>query len=57
MDPTGYIKADMDMKTSRPGMFACGDCIQKKLRQVVTAAGDGAVASESASEHIESLKI
>jgi thioredoxin reductase (NADPH) len=57
MDAAGYIKADMDMKTSRPGIFACGDCIQKKLRQVVTAAGDGAVASESASEHIESLKI
>jgi thioredoxin reductase (NADPH) len=55
MDQAGYIKTDMNMKTSRPGIFACGDCIAKKLRQVVTAAGDGANAFQSASEHIENL--
>lgn len=54
-DAAGYIKTGMYMNTSRPGIFACGDCIVKKLRQVVTAAGDGATAFQSASEYIEKL--
>jgi thioredoxin reductase (NADPH) len=56
MDSQNYIITDKYMNTSRKGVFACGDCIQKSLRQVVTAAGDGAVASDSAEHYLESLK-
>jgi thioredoxin reductase (NADPH) len=52
----GYIVADRDMKTSEPGIFACGDCIEKLLRQVVTACGDGATAAFSAQLYVEDLK-
>jgi thioredoxin reductase (NADPH) len=52
----GYIVADRDMKTSEPGIFACGDCIEKLLRQVVTACGDGATAAFSAQLYVEELK-
>jgi thioredoxin reductase (NADPH) len=56
MDGSGYIVVDMEMKTSAPGVFACGDCIGKLLRQVVTACGDGATASFSAHEYVSVLK-
>ena len=52
----GYIVADRDMKTSAPGIFACGDCIEKLLRQVVTACGDGATAAFSAQLYVEDIK-
>lgn len=41
-DPQGYIKAGEDGKTSVPGVFAAGDVRTKPLRQVITAASDGA---------------
>jgi thioredoxin reductase (NADPH) len=56
LDREGYITADRDMKTSEPGIFACGDCIEKLLRQVVTACGDGATAAFSAQLYVEELK-
>jgi thioredoxin reductase (NADPH) len=56
LDPNGYIIADANMTTSAPGIFACGDCIQKRLRQVITACGDGATAAFSAQHYIEDLK-
>ena len=56
LDPTGYIITDEDMHTSVPGVFAAGDCRRKSLRQMVTAAADGAVAAIAAEQHIESLK-
>jgi thioredoxin reductase (NADPH) len=46
-DATGYIVTDADMRTSLPGVFAAGDIVSKSLRQVVTAAADGAVAINS----------
>lgn len=45
MDENGYIYADENGKTSRPGIFAAGDVRVKKLRQVITAVADGACAS------------
>jgi len=45
LDKDGYIIADSNMHTSAEGVFACGDCINKLLRQVVTACGDGATAA------------
>ncbi len=44
LDPAGYIKADETTRTSLPGVFAVGDIRTKALRQIVTAAADGAVA-------------
>lgn len=40
----GYIECDRQMMTSIPGVFAAGDVTQKTLRQIITAASDGAVA-------------
>jgi len=55
-DENGYILADSAMRTSAKGIFACGDCISKLLRQVVTACGDAATAAFSAQLHVEALK-
>ncbi|HVN70406.1 MAG TPA: thioredoxin-disulfide reductase [Desulfomonilia bacterium] len=56
MDALGYIKVDSKMETSAKGIFACGDCTDKLLRQVVTACGDGATAAFAAYEYVSSLK-
>lgn len=48
----GYIKTDDDMKTNIPGVFAAGDIRVKSLRQVVTAAADGAIAAVQAEKYI-----
>lgn len=50
--PGGWIKTDQDMRTSLPGLFAAGDVRDTGLRQVVTAAGDGARAAMSAHHYI-----
>lgn len=48
----GYIITDADMKTNIPGVFAAGDIRVKSLRQVVTAAADGAIAATQAEKYI-----
>lgn len=48
----GYILTDEDMKTNVPGVFAAGDCRKKSLKQVVTAAADGAIAAVQAEKYI-----
>ena len=53
MDAAVYIITDEDMKTSAPGVFAAGDIRVKSLRQVVTAASDGAIAAIQAEKFIE----
>jgi thioredoxin reductase (NADPH) len=52
MDTSGYIAADETTRTSLPGVFAVGDVRTKPLRQIVTAAADGAVASQYAEEYL-----
>ena len=52
LDENGYIIAGEDTKTSLPGVFAVGDVRTKALRQVVTAAGDGATAVHFAEEYL-----
>ena len=49
----GYILTDEDMKTNIEGVFAAGDVRKKKLRQVVTAVSDGAVAAVQAGKYID----
>jgi thioredoxin reductase (NADPH) len=53
LDENGYIITDENMKTNIEGIFACGDVRKKVLRQVVTAASDGAQAAVSAQRQIE----
>ena len=53
MDERKYIITDDDMKTDIPGVFAAGDIRKKSLRQVVTAAADGAIAAVQAGKYIE----
>lgn len=48
----GYIKTDENMHTNIPGVFAAGDIRVKSLRQVVTAAADGAIAAMQAEHYI-----
>ena len=55
LDGRGYAIADDDLKGKNSGIFVAGDCRQKKIRQVTTAASDGAVAALSACEYIDSL--
>lgn len=49
----GYIITDDNMRTNIPGVFASGDLRVKSLRQVVTAAADGAIAAVQAEKYIE----
>lgn len=46
------ILVDTDMKTNIPGVFAAGDCIVKKYRQVTTAVADGTIAALSVAEYL-----
>ena len=52
LDPAGYIVADETCRTSVPGVFAVGDVRTKAVRQVVTAAADGANAAHFAEEYL-----
>ena len=52
LDDSGYIVAGEDGVTSTPGIFAAGDIRTKKLRQVITAAADGANAVASAQRYL-----
>lgn len=52
----GYIITDDDMKTNVAGVFAAGDIRKKSLRQVVTAAADGAIAAVQAGKYIEEME-
>lgn len=52
LDPAGYVVADESTRTNLPGVFAVGDVRTKALRQVVTAAADGAVAAYYAEAYL-----
>ena len=52
LDADGFILAAEDCITSRPGIFAAGDCRTKEVRQLTTAAADGAVAALAACRYI-----
>ena len=52
LDAAGYICAQEDCKTSCAGVFTAGDCRTKAVRQLATAAADGAVAGLAACEYV-----
>ena len=55
-DERGYIKTDEHMNTNISGVFAAGDIRPKRLRQLVTAVSDGAVAATSIEKYAEEKK-
>ena len=55
LDDAGYVVAGENCETSTPGVFAAGDCRTKDVRQLVTAAADGAVAAVAASKLSQTL--
>ena len=52
LDEGGFIVAGEDCKTSEAGIYAAGDCRTKEVRQLTTAAADGAVAALAACKYI-----
>lgn len=55
LDDKGYVAAGEDCLTNTSGVFTAGDCRTKKVRQLATAAADGAVAALAAVEYINNL--
>ncbi len=55
LDEAGYVLADESTRTNLPGVYAAGDLRQKPLRQIVTAAADGATAAHFAEEYVYRL--
>jgi thioredoxin reductase (NADPH) len=53
MDDAGYIKTNMYMETSVPGVFAAGEIADPHFRQVITSAGMGAAAAIQATHFLE----
>lgn len=51
----GYVEAGENCLTDAKGIFVAGDCRSKRIRQVATAASDGAVAALAACDYIDSL--
>jgi len=52
LDKWGYIKTDEDMRTSVPDVYAVGDVISKKYRQITTAVADGTIAAISIAKEL-----
>ena len=55
-DEAGYIPTNERLESSVPGIFAAGDVRVKEIRQVITAASDGAIAAQSAYSYVEGLE-
>ena len=53
LDERGYFAAGESCATETPGIFVAGDCRSKQIRQVTTAAGDGAVAAMAACRYLD----
>jgi len=52
LDEYGFIKADEECRTSVKGIYAAGDCRVKSVRQLTTAASDGAIAALNACNNL-----
>jgi thioredoxin reductase (NADPH) len=57
LNPQGYVITNERMETNIEGVFAAGDCRDKYLRQVVTAAADGAIAAVAAEKYIHETEM
>jgi thioredoxin reductase (NADPH) len=56
LDEGGYVLTDQRMQTNIPGLFAAGDVRATPFRQLVVAAGEGAIAAHVAAQYIDELK-
>ena len=56
LDAQGYFDADESCETKTPGVFVAGDCRRKRIRQVTTAAADGAVAAVAACRYVDAQR-
>ena len=56
LDKTGYVIANENCHTNIPGIFVAGDNRVKKLRQLVTATSDGAIAAVEAIKYVNNIK-
>jgi thioredoxin reductase len=52
----GYVETDQRMQTSLRGLFAAGDVRATPFRQLIVAAGEGAIAAHAAAQYIDELK-
>jgi thioredoxin reductase (NADPH) len=55
LDKDGFIIVNKEMETNVPGIYAAGDVISKRLRQIAASVGEGAVAAFNAEKYLESL--
>jgi thioredoxin reductase (NADPH) len=53
LDQWGYIKTDDEMRTSVQGVYAVGDVISKKYRQITTAVADGTIAAMAIAKELD----
>ena len=53
LNPWGYFDVGEDCCTETEGVFVAGDCRSKRIRQVVTASGDGAIAAMAACRYLD----
>ncbi len=56
LNEEGFIKANADMSTNIPGIYAAGDVNAKALRQITTAASDGTIAAQNVAAYVEHWK-
>jgi len=56
LDQDGYIVIDSEMRTSRQGVYACGDVVKKNMRQIINACGEGATAAFNAQHYVEEMR-
>jgi thioredoxin reductase (NADPH) len=56
LDDYGFVKTDLNMATSVPGVFAAGDGRSTSLRQIATAVGDAAMAAYSAEHYLSNIR-
>jgi thioredoxin reductase (NADPH) len=52
LDQFGYVKVDQEMHTSVPGVYAAGDIVSKRYRQMTTAVSDGTIAAIVAAKEL-----
>jgi len=55
LNDDGYIVTDNHLRTSRPGLFACGDARAGLIKQIANAVGEGALAAIEAERYLDAL--
>jgi len=55
LDKDGFVIVNKEMETNVPGIYAAGDVISKRLRQISSSVGEGATAAFNAEKYLENL--